>query len=258
MSRKEGQRKGIKTLNKPKVSLVDLETTANQGFYWGQNYETGIIETTDYWKILSYAVKWLDSKKTIVRGWIDTKDEFGLVKELWKLLDEADCVVAHNGKKFDIKKCNAKFAFYHLGPPSPYKVIDTLTEARKYLSLPSYRLNDIADYFGLGHKIEHEGWPLWKRCIAGEPKAWAKMKRYNKHDVILLEKLYLELRPFMATHPQLGHFFGTACPKCGGDLQSRGFEYTKVGKYRKFSCKSCGGWGRAKQNLNEVNLITNI
>lgn len=246
--------------NKTRILIFDLETTANQGFYWGQNWETGIIETIEYWKILSYAAKWLDDKKVIVRGWIDTKNELGLVKELWKLLDEADIAIAHNGKKFDIKKCNAKFALYGLGPPSPYKVIDTLNEARKYLSLPSYRLNDISNYFRLGQKVEHEGWVLWKKCIAGDKSAWNRMKSYNKHDVILLENVYLKLRPFINNHPTLGMFTDkVACPNCGsGRIQSRGTIRSKTTEYKRACCMSCSSWMRIGPNLRIIKPAVSI
>ena len=122
--------------------------------------------------------------------------ELSLVKELKALFDKADFVVAHNGKSFDIKWCNSKFAFYKLSPPSPYKIIDTRTEAKKYLCLPSYKLNDIATYFGVGQKLEHEGFSLWEKCIAGNRGAWQKMKEYNKQDVELLAKIYSRLKVF--------------------------------------------------------------
>lgn len=177
-----------------KVLFFDLETTAHDGFYWGKNWETNIIENVEYGKILCYAAKWND-KPTFVRGWVDFKsnEEKELVKELWKLLDEADVVVAHNGKSFDIKWCNTKFTQYRLPKPSSYKVVDTKCLAKKVLYLPSYSLNNIADYYGLGRKVEHEGFSLWKKCISGDREAWKRMKHYNKVDVDLLERVYLKL-----------------------------------------------------------------
>ena len=37
----------------------------------------------------------------------DKMNDFEICKELWKLLDEADVVIGHNGDAFDIKKTNA-------------------------------------------------------------------------------------------------------------------------------------------------------
>ena len=188
----------------PKVLLFDLETTAHEGYFWGHSYETSIIENTGYGKILSYSAKWLGGK-SIVKGWCDFKSngEKKLVKELWNLFDEADYVIGHNCKSFDIKWCNLKFAYYKLKPPSPYKVIDTKTEAKKYLYLPSYSLNNVSDYFGLGAKLEHQGFSLWKKCIQGDRNAWRIMKKYNLRDVILLEKVFLCLKPFNKKYEEI-------------------------------------------------------
>lgn len=231
--------------SKPKVLLFDLETTAHEGFYWGRNFETSIIENVGYGKILCYGAKWL-GKKTIVRGWIDSKNEKNIVKELWKLLDEADIVCAHNGRAFDIKWCNTKFIQYGLLPPSPYKVVDTKTEAKKYLYLPSYSLDNIADYFRLGRKIKHEGFSMWLQCIQGNRKAWRDMKRYCKQDVDILERVYLKLRPLMENHPPIGMYKGTMkCDRCGGtNIQSRGKGFTRTKEYKRTRCMSCGKWGQ--------------
>ena len=180
-----------------KVLFFDIETTAHEGFYWGRGWETNIIETIRYGKILSFAAKWKGGHG-FSKGWLDYKrhNERNLVKEIWSLFDEADFIVAHNGKQFDVRWCNTKFTQYRLGIPSPYKVIDTKSESKKYLYLPSHSLNNIADYFDLGAKMEHEGFSLWKKCIAGNKEAWRKMKKYNLQDVLLLEKVYDRLQPF--------------------------------------------------------------
>ena len=180
--------------------MLDLEVTAHSGYFWNRRWETDIIEQLSFGRILCYAAKWL-GKKTFVRGWIDFRrnKELCLVKELWKLLDECDILIGQNCRAFDIKWCNAAFARYDLPPPSPYKVIDTKIEAKKYLYLPSYALNNLADYFGLGRKVEHEGFSLWLRCIKGDKQAWKRMKKYNKRDTELTEKIYLKLRSFIVS-----------------------------------------------------------
>jgi len=233
-----------KKINKPKILVFDLEVTAHEGYYWGKNWETDIIERIKFGQILSYAAKWL-GKRTFVRGWIDYKrnKELRLVKELRELLDKADIVVGQNIKSFDIKWCNAAFLRYDLSPPSPYGVVDTKTEAKKYLYLPSYKLNNIADYFGIGRKMEHEGFPLWTKCIKGDRKAWGKMKKYNKIDVELTEKVFLKLRPFIKSLNLSTLKRDFSCPRCGSDrLQSRGYWITASARYQRFACLDCGGW----------------
>ena len=203
------------------------------------------MEQIKYGKILSYAAKWL-GKKTFVRGWIDFKrnKEFQLVKELWNLLNEADIVIGQNHRSFDIKWCNTAFVRYGLPPPSPYKTIDTKVEAKKFFYLPSYALNNMADYFGVGRKIEHEGFSLWLKCIKGDKKAWGRMKRYNAQDVKLTEKIYLKLMPFMINHP--GKKFYDNCGNCNGKQISRGYEKRTKSTFRKLQCTDCGSWSSIK------------
>lgn len=252
---------------KPKTLFLDIETSPLEAFAWGPKWETNLIEFIEYTRILSYSAKWFEGRH-ITKGWPDYKgykpgvlNDRAIVVDLWNLLGEADIVVAQNGKDFDIRVINARFVYYGLTPPSPYKVIDTKIEAKKYLRLPSNSLDDICDYFKIGRKVHHEGFPLWRACMAGDRAAWNRMKKYNKWDVVLLEKVYLLLRPWMAQHPNTGIFTdsGNTCPRCGSDkLQSRGYAINKTTKYRRFQCISCGSWGRDTKNLQEIKPIVSI
>lgn len=230
---------------KPKVLIFDIESTPHIGYFWGDTWETSIVETIEYGQILSYSAKWL-GEKAVVRGWIDTgqkKQEKPLIKELRDLFDEADVIVSHNGKQFDDKYCKVKFVLYGIPLPSPYRVLDTKLEAKKHIRLPSYKLDNIADYFGLGRKLHHEGFDLWKRCMKGDKSAWAKMKRYNLQDTLLLEKVYLKLLPLMNNHPR-GQFQGKyECEKCGSTrMKSDGLRRQRTCIKRSLRCLDCGGY----------------
>ena len=189
-----------------------------------------------------------------------SEDDSKLVKELWHLLDRAEVVVAQNGDAFDLKKINARFAYYNLPPPSPYRTVDTLKIARKYFAFASNKLDHLGASLGLGRKLEHEGFPLWRRCMVGDRKAWKKMKAYNKQDVLLLEKVYFRFLPWIKNHPNMAMYaLGTACPKCGSEkLQRRGVVVTNTTKYHRIQCMSCRGWSRATLNLQENKPLVSI
>jgi hypothetical protein len=239
--------------NKPHILFLDLETSPIIAYTWGPKWETNLIEVIEYTRILSYSAKWLGGV-SITKGWPDYKgykagvlNDFSIVLDLWKLVDEADIIVAQNGKDFDIRTLNARFAKYDLPPPSPYRVVDTKVEIKKYLRLPSNSLDDIGHYFDIGRKKEHEGFKLWLKCISGDRQAWARMLKYNKQDVVLLERVYFKIRPWVKTHPNISVFVG-GCPKCGSkDLQSRGSNHTQGGSYTRFKCNSCLGWSQSKK-----------
>ena len=183
------------------------------------------------------------------------EDDYEIIKSLWKLLDEADIVIGHNGDAFDIKKANARFIFHGMEPPSPFKTVDTLNIARK-AKFTSNKLDSLGEHLGLGRKVDTGGFSLWEGCMNGEVKAFNKMLKYNKQDVILLEKVYNKLRPWTPRHPNLAVFKTKderVCSHCGSThLQSRGYYKTNTNEYRRYSCNDCGGWSRARR-LVETN-----
>ncbi len=239
------------SVNKPnKILLLDIETSPNLGWTW-EKYDTTVIEFIRERHLLCFTVKWLDSGKTITRSLPDyplyAKDKESdkeLVKELWDYMNDADIVIGHNAINFDIKVTNARFIVNGLLPPSPYRVVDTVREARKRFKFNSNTLNDLSSLLGLGAKVKHSGFSLWKGCMEGKEESWKKMKKYNKMDVQLLEKLYLRLRPWMETHPaiNIGHP-KTTCPACAStNTQKRGFAFARSLKYQRYQCLSCGHW----------------
>ena len=61
---------------------------------------------------------------------------------------------------------------------------------------PSNKLDYVAQKLGVGAKVKHSGFKLWIKCMAGDKKAWAEMKKYQIQDVNLLVDLYYELLPW--------------------------------------------------------------
>jgi hypothetical protein len=234
-----------------KILFLDIETLPNLGWSWGK-YEQDIIAFKQETCIATYAAKWLGG--AVFAGALpdykgykpQSYDDKQLVADLHKLLDEADVVVAHNGVDFDVKVINSRFLFHKLSPPSPYKVIDTKRETKKVARFNSNKLNDLGVLLGEGKKLKTD-FNLWLGCINGEEAAWKKMVSYNKQDVVLLEKIYLRLRPWIKTHPNLTILNPNAkCPKCESNkIQWRGTAVTSTCSYKRFQCLSCGGWGRA-------------
>lgn len=234
----------------PRIALFDIETSPNLSWIWG-HYEQNAIETEVPWHLLSFAYKWLGEKRTKTHALPDypafkkdREDDKDLAKELWRVLDEADIVVAHNGDKFDIKKTYTRFLIHGIKPPAPFKSIDTLKLARKHFGFNSNRLNDLGKALGIGRKLPNTGFTLWKACMEGDPKAWKLMRRYNARDVELLERFYLRIRPYATGHPNLNVYTDRKdCTKCGSHrLQRRGFEILKSRKRQKYQCLDCGGW----------------
>ena len=240
-----------------KVLIYDLETSPNIGYCWGkwdQNIPAFIKES----HLMCFSYKWLDAKQTHVKALCDYKGYKGgimegndkpLVEDLWRLFDEADIVVAHNGAKFDQKVARTKFILNGLAPPAPYKYIDTLQHARRLFKFNSNKLDDLGQILGLGRKVSHEGMGLWIKCMEGDKSAWKRMKAYAKQDAVLLENVYYELRPWITTGPNLGIYEENPmhrCPRCSStNIQKRGFARTNTAVYQQYWCKDCGAWHRS-------------
>jgi uncharacterized protein YprB with RNaseH-like and TPR domain len=203
-------------------------------------------------KIICISWTWLGEKKTHVASLHEFGvDESILIGILWNLFDQADIIIAHNGDKFDIKKSTAKFIEYNLSPPSTYKTVDTLKVARRYFKFNSNRLNDLGEHLKLGKKVKTGGFDLWLGCMAGKEESWRLMEKYNKQDVILLEKVYLKLRPFMTNHPNMNVYNETThnCPICSSNkMQKRGYAHTRTTKYQRWQCLKCFGWSQSSLN----------
>ena len=241
--------------HKPKILLYDIEVTSPVGDAW-RGYETNIHHWRRDWWILCFAYKWYGEKAVKVVAQDDFKgyqkhreDDSHVVKELHRLFTEADIVIAHNGDQFDQKKVNARIIINGLNPPEPYKQIDTRKVAKKYFNFTSNKLDDLARYFGIPGKLDTGGYQLWVGCEAGDLNAWKKMKRYNKQDIVLLEQVYLKMRPWIDNHPNLNLIANRlqSCPRClaKGQMQSRGFTFKSTLKYRRFQCQNCGAWTRS-------------
>ena len=241
-----------------KIFLFDIETAPLRGYMWGMwNQNIAYGQLLKEWYMLTWAGKFLGEDDTYVdslhlhdRFLDDPSDDYQIVASLHYMIDQADIVVAHNAKKFDVKKMNARFLHHGFEPPSPYKVVDTLEEAKKHFAMTSNRLDALGEALGLGRKIDTGGFELWDRCCNGDPEAFEEMVEYNVGDIELLEAVYLKLRPWMKNHPNLGLYTDNEhpeCPKCGSsNLHWRGYAMTPLGKFHRFQCQDCGGWGRER------------
>lgn len=231
----------------PKIVFWDLENSPNVGYTWGK-WQQDVIEFVDEWKLLSFSVKYQGGKQFTkcladYEGYEPGRlDDNALVRELWGYLDDADVLVAHNGDRFDMRKAYTRFIELGLDPPQPSLTIDTLKQAKKHFAFNSNKLDDLGRRLGVGRKSKTGGFELWRECMAGDLKAWNRMKRYNAQDVRLLESVYERIRPYMTAHPNMNVILNRVdgCPKCENKtVTHKGYRYTATGRARRFWCDNC-------------------
>lgn len=255
---------------KANILLLDIETAPKVAYvwrFWQQNIAPK--QVLEHGHIMSFAAKWLDDDiSKVVYFENRTDDDKAIIEKLVYYLDIADMVVAHNGGKFDLPQIRARALVHGIKPPSPVKVIDTYKVVKKEFDFPSNSLEYLSTVLDVevkkgGHK-KFPGFELWLECLRKNEEAWEELKEYNIKDVQALEGVYLKLRPWMTDHPNLAVYEESSapiCPKCGGNyIQWRGYAYTSVGKFHRFQCNDCGGWGRSRYTLlsKNENLLGNL
>lgn len=231
--------------DKIKILVFDIETLPILAYTWGAYQQDlqidGIVKD---WVILAWSAKWLGNDK-IISDVLSSKealarDDKRLVEDCWKLLDKADIVIAHNGRAFDMKRISTRFMYHNLLPPSQYRVVDTLLAAKSVFGLTMNRQDYIAKYLGMQRKLKTE-FQLWVDCDNGKKKALKNMREYNEGDVLGLEEIYLRIRPWIPSHPDLSTIANEdGCPVCMGTYYKIGIYYTQRRRYNQYRCSSCG------------------
>jgi DNA polymerase elongation subunit (family B) len=196
---------------------------------------------------LCWAAKWHGEKEVMFESVMT--GERRMIRRAHSLLNQADAVCHYNGTKFDVPTLQKEMLLKGLNPPAPFKQIDLLKTARSRFRLASNKLDFVAQQLGLGSKTKHKGMGLWLGCMNKDPDDWKVMEAYNKQDVILLEKVYDRLLPWINGHPNLSSMNGAACcPKCEStSKQARGWAISEAGRYQRFQCNGCGTWFRSAQ-----------
>ena len=239
-----------------KKLTIDIETSPNLAYVWGLwDQNVGLNQIESVGSVICFAAKWHGSKKVVYYS--DHHDGHDvMVKEAWALMSEADALIHYNGKAFDVKHLQREFLLAGLGPAAPHIDIDLLAVARRQFKFPSNKLQHVSDALGLGGKLQHTGFDLWRDCMMGDDKAWTMMKKYNIQDVRLTEKLYDRLLPWIPNHPNEALFMQDpdACPQCGGKgtLISNGVRANRTMTYRRFFCTSCGAWPRERMGSKQA------
>jgi hypothetical protein len=229
-----------------KILVLDIETRPAVSYHWRTFKENiGYEQVIDPGGMISFAAKWVGEPEVFFYSdWTHSHSE--MVRKAHELISVADAVVTYNGDKFDLPKLKGEFLLDGLPPPPPVTSIDVVKQVRKFGFIIN-RLAFIGPLLRVGAKVKHEGFELWVKVINGDASAQAKMEKYNKQDVVLLEKLYLKIRPYITNHPHLGSE-KRECGACGSNkVQSRGFRRTKHFRIQRLHCQNCGAWQEGKR-----------
>ncbi len=241
----------VKNAPRARILTIDIEFFPGTAYWWSaldQFLPTERYITTP--RLACFAAKWLGDKEVLFH---DEREGAGpMAQAAWDLLTEADVVITYNGHRYDLPHLNETFADHGLGPAAPFKHVDLIKTNKQRFALPSRKLDYLAGRLGVGSKMKHEGFDLWRKCMDGDTKAWDTMRRYNMQDVRITERVYLQLLPWLDGQTHIGVIGGAnkgwACPQCGSTVTAwhkkvRAF----VREYQLYRCDNptCRAWSRS-------------
>ncbi len=230
-----------------KTVFLDIEVNPLLAYVWRTGKTVITIDSLlpdSMVKIICISWRWGGSKKTYNLHWDEAQNDKQLLIDFLEAIKDAECVVGHNGKSFDLKIINARIAYHQLDNQVPLMMIeDTLLMFRKVMNLPSMKLDYLLHYFGIKRKI-HTDMSWWMRtCYMNDRMALAKMCKYCNRDVDAMYDLYEKLYAYLPTKQSYAivNNNNRMCPGCGKEsLISNGYRHTALGKKQRMRCSSCG------------------
>jgi uncharacterized protein YprB with RNaseH-like and TPR domain len=212
------------------------------------------IETTGGLKahmseVEAFGYKWLGEPGVEVLSCLDTEQKFyndrPLLKELTKVWNQADAVVAHYGEKFDRRFLNTRIEHYRLPPLKPLPLIDTWRLSKDNFALPGNSLRVLLTFFGAPHQKLDLTYSEWRRVMLGHIPSLRKLNEHCKADVLGLEWVFkTHLIHYTRKLPSLATDGSLVCPQCGGGemFDARGFVYKPTKRWVRYYCWGCKRW----------------
>ena len=252
----------------PRILIFDIETLPLEVYTWSIWQDSIPINMIkEDWSVLSYSAKWYGEDEILfesVEGQKNIRDDKRIVEGIYKLLDEADCVVGQNSDSFDIKKLNSRFLFHNMKPPSSFRKYDTKKMAKRFFSHTSNKLQFLSDVHCTKHKkLKHAKFPgfsLWLECMKGNPEAFKELKEYNDADILATEELFTKLLPW-DTSINFNTYTDddeSVCTCGSTSFKKSGFYHTNASKFQKYKCTKCGAEYRDKTNLLSTHKRKNM
>lgn len=243
-------------MSKPKIVTFDLETIwdinewAREDRAFAMSNWPGRTMKANINSILCFGYQVHGQKARNISVWHfpnrfkkNLNDDYDVCKAAYEILKDADAVVTHNGKRFDMSFLKTRLKKHRL-PALPHRLvhIDTKEIASREYSLFSNKLSDLTEFLGVSAKISTSGKKLWSRIYKGDKKAQREMDIYNIQDVIATTECALAMREVTQIWPN--HNIDSAnpvCRACGSKrLQKKGFLRTATTKKQRLVCQDCG------------------
>ena len=202
--------------------FFDIETSPNVVYSWRIGYNLTLTPDNiiDERKIICISYKWEDSDKIYSLKWDKNQCDKQMLIDFIEQANQADELIAHNGDRFDIKWIRTRCIFHRIPMFPQYKTLDTLKKAKNGFNFNSNKLDYIAQFLGVGAKVKHSGFDMWKKVMKNDPEAMDEMVNYCEGDIIVLEDVYFIMQNYIKTNTHNGVINNNlkySCPNCGSE-----------------------------------------
>jgi len=252
--------------------FYDIETSYTKGFFWRAGYNQTILpnQILEYPKIICISWKWEGVDKVYNLDWgLNKQCDKKLLKKFIEVLNKSDEIVAHNGKRFDIKWIRARALAHGLDMRFKYNEIDTLSICKSQFNLPNNKLSEVAKYLGCTAKLDPGGMRTWVDIIEYKDRvALDRMIEYCNGDVITLEEVFNKLRPYAKNSINYSVLRGNEkfhCPECSSLSYHNKMYTTSAGtiqhymKCKDVNCKTTFRINnKTYQDFIQYKLVNNI
>lgn len=243
-------------MSEPKIILFDLEIIPDLPKalkYWtklssfpGKTLRASVSSICCIgWKVFG------EKKINCINAWDfpewkkDVNNDKRVLEAFLKEVRDADCIVTHNGKNFDLKHLQTRLLLHGLELlDKELKHGDTKAASSGRFYFIDNKLQTLGEELFNERKLDHEGWDLWVAVHGRDPKALKTMETYCKQDVNLLEKVFRKFRPLMKglpNHNLFSPYKENVCPTCGSSrLIQDGKRRTRTKTYKRLRCNDCG------------------
>ena len=264
---------------KNRILILDVERLPGitQQYWWDRgdlqkryvHYESVIREP----RTTIVCAKWYFDDEVIRLAEWDKGGRKKFLREVHRLLSQADIVIGHNATRADLPWLLGDFRFPRIGYKGafealpdlpPFKVIDTLTHLRsRYKSgLPFKGLDAALQILGHSGKTDRYDPQAMERAVAGSEEDRERLVSYCVGDVLGGQWLYDRERPMMKGHPALfvdGKDKLTVCNRCGGETEPTALRYVaSVMSYSMRKCANCQGYSRISIEPERMSIIRGV
>lgn len=244
-------------MDKPVDLFFDIETSPMLVFAWGLGKQD--IDYKRIYKerqVLCIGYAFDDGPVQIITLDYDKYDlhvrdndaDLGLVQQFSAIVEQADRVIGHNAKRFDVSVLRSRLIKHRLPDFVPLLVDDTYQQT-KGIGFASHKLDYMTGFLGIEQKREHP-YELWLEVVSHVPGALDKMKEYCVGDVDINRQMYRRLSPYVKSSLNMAAWSGQqVCPHCGSNsLVVRKYRYTLSGRYPQYKCGNCGKYSSSGKN----------